>query len=248
MKSIEELFSDLARRQNSSSAAFTAHGYNHYPVLPDAVREAANRGWQIFPGSPHPKLVGNPDLLIGEATSDISRLEELAAEYPSCNWRVAAGPSSLCILKLVGQQGRNSFAVLSQEQGECLTLQAHRGDTACAFFRWPKGLVLRSSAKNLATGVRTLGCSDSCVIPPSGGSFFKNPWADIETVPCWLRELAFESPETPPANTVRVPASSPPPPCRSRAHIKKPRPAIRKGYPISSHPGWRGGFRISRRR
>ena len=189
------------------------------------------------------------DLLIGEATNDFFRLEKLAAENPGCDWRVAIGPPSLCVLELDEPEGRDSFADLSQEQGDCLTLQARRGDTAWAFFRWPSGLILRTSAKRLTTGMRMLGPGDSCAIPPSRGSSYVNPWADVEAVPRWLRELAFESPDNPPANTVRVPALTPrAAPCRSRKTFDSPRGSMRTGHPVHGQAGWRQGFRISRRR
>jgi hypothetical protein len=244
---IERFFS---KNLSSPSAGFTSSSPSHSPsTLPGEVRQAANLGWLIFPVTPLAKLRGNPDLLIGEATCDVSRLEELAAEYPSCGWRVAIAPSSLCVLQIVGPEGRNSFAALSQDQGECLTLQARRGDTAWAYFRWPKGLLLRASAKKLAPSMRILAEGDSCPIPPSGGCAFANPWAEIEAVPCWLRELAFETPDNPPGQAVPVPAPSPgPAPCRSRAQFQKPQGDPRKGYPIYGQAGHRGGFRISRRR
>ena len=84
MKSIEEFFSGLALRQSSSATSLPASRIRP-SVLPDAVRQAANRGWHIFPVSQLAKLTANPDLLIGEATAEIARLEELAAEYPSCD-------------------------------------------------------------------------------------------------------------------------------------------------------------------
>jgi hypothetical protein len=249
MKSIEEFFSDLERRQSSPSARFTFNHHNLRSILPEAVRQAARSGWRIFPVNLLAKATARPDLLIGEATSDLSRLEELAAEYPGCDWRVAVGPSSLCILQLGGQLGRNAFAALSREQGECLTLQAERGDAAWAFFRRPTGLVLRNAAKELAPGVRMLGDGESCFIPPSAGSSYVNPWAETEAVPCWLRELAFETPDNPPGKALPVPASSPlPVPCRSRAPVEKPTPGIRVGYAVHGQAGWRGRFRISRRR
>jgi hypothetical protein len=104
--------STQSRRPGSSSAAFTFHEYGRRFPLPSAVRQAANRGWMVFPVGPLAKLTANPDLLIGEATNDISLLEELASEYPECDWRVAMGPSSLCIVQLDGQVGSNSFAAL----------------------------------------------------------------------------------------------------------------------------------------
>jgi hypothetical protein len=92
MKSMEEFFSDLERR-GSPLARLSFNPHNHRSTLPDAVREAANRGWKVFPFSMLAKATGRPDLLIGEATSNLSRLEELAVEYPGCGWRAAAGPS-----------------------------------------------------------------------------------------------------------------------------------------------------------
>jgi hypothetical protein len=131
----------FAESLSSPPTALTSSTNHRHSILPEEVRQAANLGWRIFRVSPLAKLMGNRDLLIGEATCDVSRLEQFAAEYPSCEWRVAIGPSSLCVLKVVGPGGRNSLAALSQDEGECLTLQSRRGDTAWAFFfRWPAAL------------------------------------------------------------------------------------------------------------
>jgi len=248
MRSIEEFLSEVARRKNSPSAAFTSDQWNRRSALPDAMRQAASRGWHVFPVSRLAKLMGNPDLLIGEASSNLSRLEELSAEYAPCEWRLAHGPSSLCVLELSGRQGSHAFAALSGQE-ECLTLQAQRADMACAFFGYPEPLVLRDSAKKLAPGLRMLGPDDSCTIPPCRGWFYINPWAEVEAVPKWLRELAFDAPDTPPAITVSVPVrSSRPAPCRSRQPFAKPPRTARNGYPVHDYAGWRAGFRISRRR
>ncbi|MGD0939576.1 MAG: hypothetical protein ABR905_07665 [Terracidiphilus sp.] len=115
---IEQFF---AGHPSSPAAAFTTSLSNCRPsTLPQEVREAANLGLLIFPVSPIAKLTGSPNLLIAAATCEIQRLEELATEYSPCEWRVAIGPSSLCVLQLVEPEGRNSFAVLSQDQEECL--------------------------------------------------------------------------------------------------------------------------------
>jgi len=109
MKSVEEFF--LEHHGPSSPSAVTTRQLNCRSALPDEAREAAN---------------------------EISRLEELAAEYfPLCGWRVVVG-SALCVVELDGQQGRNSYAALAQDQEECLTLQSGRGDTALAFYRRPR--------------------------------------------------------------------------------------------------------------
>jgi hypothetical protein len=238
----------LSEHPSLLSAAFNFSPSNHPPTLPQEVRQAANLGWRIFPVSPLAKLTGNPDLLIAEATCETSRLEELAAEYPSSEWRVAAGRSSLCVLQVVGPEGKNSLAALSQDQGECLTLQSRRGDTAWAFFRWPAGLVLRASAKKLAPGVRILADGASCPVPPSGGCVYLNPWEEVQAVPCWLQELGFEAPDHSPGKAAPVLVPSPrPAPCRPAANFPKPHRNARKGYPVCGRADWRGGYRISRR-
>jgi len=217
MKSIEESLCKLASGQGSRFAALTTRDDNSPSTdLPDEVYEAANRGWALFPVSPLEKLTGRSDLLIGKASSEIARLKELAVEFSWCSWRVAVGPSYLCILHLEGPQGRASLAAdLCQNDWNCFTLRAQRGDAAWAFFRWPKDLVLCASARRPARGVRILGDGDSCIVPPSGNCFYVNPSAEIEAVPHWLQELAFETPDNPQGNARPLPAhSSRSPHCR----------------------------------
>lgn len=216
-------------------------------ALTNEVRQTANRGLVILPVSEFARLAGNPDLLIGEATSDIHRLEGLAHHFQLCTWRVAIGPSHLCVLQVNGPIGRASIEALSRDQGECLTLWSQRGDMAWAFFRWPTGLVLRASAKKVAPGVRILGPGESCPVPPSVGCAWSNPWAEIEAVPYWLRERAFEPPECPPGRAVTVPEPPRPARCRSTPRLERPLRGARKGYPTCNQAEWRSGFRISNR-
>jgi hypothetical protein len=246
MKSIEIYLSERSRHRNLQYAVSTSRDNISQLTLPEEVRQAANRGWQIFPVSPLAKFSGNPDLLIAEATSQVFRLEEFAAEYPTCRWRVALGSSSLCALDLEGQAARNSFTALAGDQGECLTLQARCGDEALAFFQLPKGSVLRASAKKLAPGLRILG--ESCFIPPSSGYVWVNPWADVEAVPYSLRELAFEPPDIPRGCAVPLPQSLTRRAfCRSTTNAAKPRRSEWKGYRVCRQSGSGQGFRISRR-
>jgi len=129
------------------------------------------------------------------------------------------------------------------------TLRAQRGDTVWAFFRYPVGLTLRSSAKKLAPGVSVLASGESCPIPPSAGGTWLNSWAEIEAVPSWLRELAFESPNTPPGEAIAVRTPSPrPAPCRSAQRFEKQHRRVQNGYPNFNQGGWGRGFRPSRRR
>jgi hypothetical protein len=240
-----ELEEFLSQHPISRSAAFTSHQCQHHSDLHDVVRQAACLGLKVFPVSPLAKLTGNPNLLIGEASFEISCLDELVAAHgPCCEWRVAVDPS-LCILRIDGEVGRDSVAALSQyDQEECLTLRACRGNTMWVFFRRPKGFALRASAKSLAPGVSVLIDGDSCPLPASSESA-----SDISAVPYWLRELAFEAPDNPPGKAALAPVSTPcPASCRPTTHFLKPHRGVQKGYPTCGQAGWRGGYRIARRR
>jgi hypothetical protein len=245
MKSPEVFLSEL--NLSSRSAVVMTTRLNPVPSLSCEVRQAANRGLAVFPVPEFAKLTGKPEFFIGEATSDISRLEEWAAEHPSCTWHGAVGLSRQCVVRIDGMKGRVWFAAKNEDQADCRTLSVERGDTVWAIFRWPAGLVLRSPAKALGPGVKILAEGSSFPIPPSGGSLWTDPWAEIEAVPYWMREIAFEPPDNPPGKAV-PPPSARPLTCRPYARVEMPQSLIRKGHPCCNHAGWRGGFRLSRRR
>jgi hypothetical protein len=247
MRSLEEFFNEHNKRAFRDLALTSAKHQSLFKLHPE-LRQAANRGLEIFPVPEIAKLAGQPDLLIGEATSDVSRLEELATEYPFCSWRVALGPSGLCVLRIDGALGGASLAALSLDEDDSLTLRAERGDTVWAFFRLPKDLKLRSSTQELVPGVSVLADDDNCPIPPSGGSKWLNPWAEIEAVPDWLRQLAFESPNSPPGKAIPVRTPFPrPAPCRSSQRFEKQHRRVQNGYPNFNQGGGTRGFRPSRR-
>jgi hypothetical protein len=253
---IEHFFSERL----SPSADFTTRPGKCPSTLREEVRQAASLGLRSFPVSQLARLTANPNLLIGEATCDISRLEELAAAYEPCEWRVVADPC-LCVLRIDGKDGMDSVGELSKfDQEECFTPQASRGNTVWNFFRRPNGLALRASAKvkELAPGVSVVPEGESCPVPSSTGYAL-----EISAVPYWLKELAFEAPDNPPGKAAPVPAPSTrpvscrqrspkpslrPSPCRPIARFLHPGQGMRKGYPVHSQAGWRGGFRVSRRR
>jgi hypothetical protein len=234
---IERFFAE----RRSSPSSFPTH--HRDSTIPNELRQSANRGLLIFPVNRLAKLKGECDLLIGEATCDVFRLDDFAAEYPF-EWRVAIGPSLLCVLHMAGLDSRESVAALSENQGECLTVQSRRGDAAWAFFRWPAGLVRRS--RNLAPGLKILGPGDSCILPPSGGCVFTNPWAEVEAVPPWLRDVAFEPEAAPPGNPVPV-IWDRRPRCLSLGQFSTPLDA-RKRPQFSGHAVRRGGYRMPSRR
>jgi hypothetical protein len=203
----------------------------------------------VFPVPEAARLTGNQEFLIGEATTEISRLEELAAEHPSHYWHAAVASSRLCVIRLDGIRGREWFAAQNEDQPDSRTLSVTRGETVWAIFGLPAGLVLRASASLLAPGVRILTNSESFPVPPSGGSTWGGSWAEIEAVPYWVRRVAFEPPDNPPAISVPVPSRSDRPiSCRPFARFETPKCSSRKGHPSCNHTGWNGGFRVSRRR
>ncbi len=160
---IPDGYISVRNRRISSDAAFTSlRGKSTSPLHPE-LRQAASRGLEIFPVSELAKLTGNLDLLIGKASSDISRLMALTEENPLSPWRVAIGPSGLCVVEVAGSAGWAALSALNQEQEDCSTLRVERGGMTWALFRWPKGLVPRNPAKRLPPAVRILGEGRSCV-------------------------------------------------------------------------------------
>jgi len=239
----------LAHCQSSHSAASNSRQPEHRPLLTDDARQAANHGLRIFPVSQLAKLMASPDLLIDEATSDIARLEKLAAEHGPCReWRAVADPW-LCVLRIDGAAGGNSsVSTLSLgSQEDCHTLLARCGDIAWAFFKFPKGFVRRSAARDLPPGLSILSAGRSCPIPLLSGDLCAE--IEIMPVPFWLRELAFAPLDSPPGKAAPVPVSSlRPGQCRPPARFAERQGNTRKGYPGCGQAGWRGGYRISRRR
>jgi hypothetical protein len=247
MKTLEEFLYE----HNSGISPFPRFGSSQrssFSVLSQELRETANRGLAIFPVPDLARLTAQRDQLISEATSDISRLEELAATYPLCAWRAAVGLSGFCIVRMNAKNGVPWFAAKCQEQElDCLTLTAVSGDMVWAIFRWPKNLVLQALAERLPSGVSVLEGGDSFPIPPSSCRW-ASASAEIEAIPYWLREL-FESPQNTPGAIVPVPIPTPrPKACRSTTRFDKQHLGTKKGYPTCDQAGWRTGFRISRRR
>jgi hypothetical protein len=241
---LEQFFPQLL---SAPSGAFNSRHYNQ--DLSDEVRELAHLGLKLFPVSLAAKLAGDPDRLMAGATDDILLLEAAAAQ-PLWGYRLALGPSGLCVLILDGAVGRASFAALVPDLDECLTLQGRLGDAVFAFFRQPAGMKRIASAWKLAPGVSLLGDGAGFDVPPTGGAIWTNLGAapEIEALPYPLRELlASEFPDSPPGRAMPAPKpSSPRPvPCRSSVYFPLPDRAPRRGHPIC---GQRGGYRISRRR
>lgn len=237
----------FSRLPSAPSGAFNSRHYNQ--DLSDEARELAHRGLKLFPVSLAAKLAGEPDRLIAVATDDVTLIEELsAAAQPLWGYRVALGPSGLCVLTLAGTVGRASFDTLVPDLDDCLTLQARCGEVVYAFFRQPAGMKRIASARKLAPGVSILG--ESCIVPPSGGAAWLNPGAEIEKLPFALRQLLTpEDPDKTPGRAIPAPKPSPrPAPCRPAARFPQPNQGPRKGHPNCNQARWNGGYRIHRLR
>jgi hypothetical protein len=245
---LEQFFS-----QHSGSFPRAVRSRHCSQELFEQVRELIYQGLKVFPVGLAAKLDGDPDRLIAGATDDVHLLEELStATLPLWGYRLALGPSGLCVLVLDGAVGRASFAALVPDLDGCLTLQARRGDAVYAFFRQPAGARVIGSARKLALGVSIFGHDAGFDLPPTGGAVWVNPGAEIETLPYALRELlASDPPDVPPGRA--IPVSKPsfrPVPCRPAVRFPQPNQVgLRKGHPVCNQAGWRrGGYRICRQR
>lgn len=234
-------------RSGTHSGALNSRHCNQDPL--DGMRELARRGLKLFPVSMAAKLAGDPDRWITDATDDISLLEDLSTA-PLWGYRLALGPSGLCVLILDGAVGRASFAALAPDLEGCLTLQACRGDVMYPFFRQPTGMKRIASASKLAPGVSILGHDAGFDVPPAGGAIWVNPGAEIEALPYVLRELfASDPPDSPPGRAMPAPKLSPrPAPCRSTERLVHRHREVRKGFPNCNQARWNGGYRIYRQR
>lgn len=238
----------LSRPSSSFSTTFNSRHCNQ--DLSDEVRELARLGLKLFPVSLAAKLTKNPDRLIAVATDEVCLLDELAAAAgPLWGYRIALGPSGVCILVLDGAVGRASFAALVPDLEECPTLQARRGDVMYAFFRQPAGMKVTGSAK-LAPGVSILGDGESCIVPPAGGMAWVNPGTEIETLPYALRALlGLEPPDSPPGRAMPAPKPFPrQAPCRSTERLVHRNREVRKGFSNCNQARWNGGYCIYRQR
>jgi hypothetical protein len=235
MKSPEQFLATLSRSSHGAALSST----RRKPLLialRTELQQTANRGIQIFPVPGIAQWTGQTDLLIREATVEISRLEELAEMYPLCTWRGAVGLSRICVVRLEEPAGRAWFAAKNEDQEGCRTLSIMR-------------LVLREAAKSLGPGATILTDGDSFPVPPSRGSNWADPSAEIEEVPYWLRVMAFEPPDSPPGRSAQMPIAFPRPvPCRSRARHQKPfRNTLRRDSNFN-RATWRWGWHVYRRR
>jgi hypothetical protein len=94
----KQFLKDHALRLKRIDPPQAADHPNSHAVLPQEIRDAAKRGWQIFPILSGSLLASNADALADTATSDISILEGLPSNYPGCRFGLRTGPNSAVLV------------------------------------------------------------------------------------------------------------------------------------------------------
>ncbi len=236
----------------------------HNPAqLPAEVRDAAGRGWRIFPVLTCLRHSPATSEHLAEATNDLATLEEWAAMIPGCGWGLATGQESgVFALEMDVELGAAACAHLALAHHEDegwpgQTLISKAGASVLVFFRHPRDMVLRRGGKRIEPGLTIHGEGDFVLLPPSwyrAGAVhaYLDPDATVAVAPQWLLDRAFEKrmeieerpvpriPSQPAGSEFRPGAAKP----VVRAEVDNPG---RKGAPVVGRAGWLGRFRISRR-
>lgn len=167
-------------------------------TLPQAVIEAARRGWRLFPVKARGKLPLIAEWP-GKASSDAAVLKAWALEYPGCNWGLATGqPSGVFVVDVDGEAGRTSVADL-ERQGlmlpATLTVTTGRADGGeHRYFRMPSGVDIHNDQSGrIGLHIDARGSGGFVVCPPSthasGKEYrFTDSNAAIAAAPGWVIE------------------------------------------------------------
>ena len=167
-------------------------------TLPQAIIEAVQRGWRLFPVKSREKLP-----LISEwparASSDPAVLEAWAREYPRLNWGVATGqPSNVFVVDVDGKAGRASLIELERRGftlPATLTVTTGRADGGeHRYFRMPSGVDIHNDQSGkIGAHIDARGTGGFVVCPPSvhasGKAYhFVDPSVAIADAPGWVIE------------------------------------------------------------
>jgi hypothetical protein len=165
--------------------------------LPHEVVQAASCGWRLLPICAKRQSVA-ADVRIEEAACDLEQLQQWAIEHPGSNWGLATGQAfGVFVLEMHAALGANAPRGLCDENwDEGAGIQSRAGEIGYAFFRWPMGMTMRRSAKNLGPGLSLRGEGDYVLVPPSACSAgtshaYTDPDAAIASAPEWLLNSAF---------------------------------------------------------
>jgi hypothetical protein len=172
--------------------------------LPPEVRQAASRGWRLFPvkaGDKKPPLLKDwPH----KATCDLHQLEALGTQFPNSNWGLACGPESgIYVLDVDGEDGRATIAEWDRRSWKLPKTRTHKTPRGLhLLFRWPEEFHFTISAGKLGPGIDERGDRGYILYPPSLSQSGERYVCLDETVPLadipdWLLELiAANHPQT----------------------------------------------------
>ncbi len=173
------------------------------------LRDAAQRGWRIFPVLSPIRRAMVASAMLGQASNNLEQIAEWADRYCGCNWALATGSGSdVLAIEMDGEIGTTSFRWLVFENQEAplhnsptLISQTKFGanNKACAYYRWPASVAGRLLHGTVAPGMRLRGEGDFVLIPPSvrrdGSRYvFLQPEKEVANLPDWLIELICREP------------------------------------------------------
>ena len=97
--------------------------------LPLSAIAAAQLGIRVFPVFVASKFAADSRIKerISEATCDLAKLEELAAEKPPF-WAIATGPGSVFVIRKEGELGEAALQILSRCRSSTSTATPSSGD------------------------------------------------------------------------------------------------------------------------
>jgi len=212
--------------------------------LPQAIRDAAKRGWRIFP-VPTDSLFST-DALIGTATNDIFILEHFPSMYQNIGYGLLTGSASgVWVAEMVGTRGATALYKLAEIAGhdagdiwDGLTLISCRGTCTYAYFEWPAGFSMRLSF-NSDPSLIIHGEGSWVPLPPSEIDGIQHAYvndADVESLPDLLIKRLFKPLD--PKSGFAKPLNFPQQPTNYGSHPWQKRPdSFRKERKLIKFPG-----------
>jgi len=206
MKPADEFLSSLKQRRLSYRAESALAGEE--VETPAELLIPVTLGLLVFPvfgDSRHAATKAGIEI----ATSDLAQIGRWIRHnhgYPPLHWHLATGPvagNGVVALEVNGDHGRTALCQLCGDDWDWIdTLRSQSGDgSRYLFFRWPVGMAMRRSAKQLAPGLILRGEGDSVPLPPSRTRAgivhaYLTPRAALAYPPEWLIKAAFQVVET----------------------------------------------------
>jgi len=207
MKSAEEFLYSLKQRNLSSlvKSALASELVSEPVEIPFELLIAVTLGLRVFPVIGYSKHAATK-AGIETATSDLARIGYWIRHYHGypLNWGIAAGPEpvggdGVVALEVIGDVGRTALCELCQDDWDWIDTLRSQADNGTRYilFRWPAGMAMRRSAKQLAPGLILHGEGDSVPVPPgrnrSGITHaYLTPRAALAYPPEWLIKGAFQ--------------------------------------------------------